>query len=336
MAKIVIDAGHGGIDSGAVGNGIVEKDLTLKISKYIYDRLKELGLDVRLTREIDETISPSDRVNRILSFFGDGSDVIVLSNHINAGGGDGAEVIYSLRNKDTLANLILNELKNSGQNIRRSYQKTLPTDKTKDYYFIQRETPNTESLIVEYGFLDGKGDDVSQLKNNYQEYAEAVVKAIIEYLNLTYIPVQKVNYYTVVSGDTLWNIARRFNTTVSDLKDINGLTNSLLSIGQTLKIPTEEIKNYNNIYTVKKGDTLYNIAKNYDTTVNELLQLNNLISTNLSIGQRLNIPSNSYTVTSGDTLWSIARRFNTTINDLKILNNLANDILSIGQILKVK
>ena len=336
MAKIVIDAGHGGIDSGAVGNGIVEKDLTLKISKYIYDRLKELGLDVRLTREIDETISPSDRVNRILSFFGDGSDVIVLSNHINAGGGDGAEVIYSLRNKDTLANLILNELKNSGQNIRRSYQKTLPTDKTKDYYFIQRETPNTESLIVEYGFLDGKGDDVSQLKNNYQEYAEAVVKGIIEYLNLTYIPVQKVNYYTVVSGDTLWNIARRFNTTVSDLKDINGLTNSLLSIGQTLKIPTEEIKTYNNIYTVKKGDTLYNIAKNYDTTVNELLQLNNLISTNLSIGQKLNIPSNSYTVTSGDTLWSIARRFNTTINDLKILNNLANDILSIGQILKVK
>ena len=335
MAKIVIDAGHGGIDSGAVGNGIVEKDLTLKISKYIYDRLKELGLDVRLTREIDETISPSDRVNRILSFFGDGSDVIVLSNHINAGGGDGAEVIYSLRNKDTLANLILNELKNSGQNIRRSYQKTLPTDKTKDYYFIQRETPNTESLIVEYGFLDGKGDDVSQLKNNYQEYAEAVVKGIIEYLNLTYIPVQKVNYYTVVSGDTLWNIARRFNTTVSDLKDINGLTNSLLSIGQTLKIPTEEIKTYN-IYTVKKGDTLYNIAKNYDTTVNELLQLNNLISTNLSIGQKLNIPSNSYTVTSGDTLWSIARRFNTTINDLKILNNLANDILSIGQILKVK
>ena len=336
MAKIVIDAGHGGIDSGAVGNGIVEKDLTLKISKYIYDRLKELGLDVRLTREIDETISPSDRVNRVLSFFGDGSDVIVLSNHINAGGGDGAEVIYSLRNKDTLANLILNELKNSGQNIRRSYQKTLPTDKTKDYYFIQRETPNTESLIVEYGFLDGKGDDVSQLKNNYQEYAEAVVKAIIEYLNLTYIPVQKVNYYTVVSGDTLWNIARRFNTTVSDLKDINGLTNSLLSIGQTLKIPTEEIKTYNNIYTVKKGDTLYNIAKNYDTTVNELLQLNNLISTNLSIGQKLNIPSNSYTVTSGDTLWSIARKFNTTINDLKILNNLANDILSIGQILKVK
>ena len=42
MAKIVVDAGHGGIDSGAVGNGIIEKDLTLKISKYIYDRLKEL------------------------------------------------------------------------------------------------------------------------------------------------------------------------------------------------------------------------------------------------------------------------------------------------------
>ena len=44
--KIVIDAGHGGSDSGAVGNGIIEKELTLKIAKYIYDRLNELGADV--------------------------------------------------------------------------------------------------------------------------------------------------------------------------------------------------------------------------------------------------------------------------------------------------
>ena len=86
MAKIVIDAGHGGIDSGAVGNGIVEKDLTLKISNYIYNRLKELGLDVVLTRATDETLTPTERVNRVLSAFGNNSDVIVLSNHINAGG----------------------------------------------------------------------------------------------------------------------------------------------------------------------------------------------------------------------------------------------------------
>ena len=235
MAKIVIDPGHGGIDSGATKNGIIEKDLTLKISNYIYNRLKELGLDVKMTRTDDETLSPTERVNRVLNAFGDSGDVIVLSNHINAGGGDGAEVIYALRNKDTLANLILNELKKEGQNIRRSYQRTLPSDKSKDYYFMQRNTGNTESLTIEYGFLDGKGDDVNQLKENYQKYAEAVVRAVIEYLNLTYIPVNN-NYYVVQSGDTLYSLAKKFNTTVDKLKELNNLVGNILSIGQILKL----------------------------------------------------------------------------------------------------
>lgn len=89
MAKIVVDAGHGGNDPGASGNGIIEKEYTLKISQYIYDRLRQLGLDVKMTRTEDETLSPSERVNRVLNAFGNTSDVIVVSNHINAGGGDG-------------------------------------------------------------------------------------------------------------------------------------------------------------------------------------------------------------------------------------------------------
>ena len=77
---------HGGDDPGAIGNGIVEKDLTLEISKYMYDRLKSLGIPVYITRNTDETLSPTDRVNRILNAFGNDKDVIVVSNHINAGG----------------------------------------------------------------------------------------------------------------------------------------------------------------------------------------------------------------------------------------------------------
>ena len=88
MAKIVIDAGHGGNDPGASGNGIIEKEYTLKISEYIYNRLKDLGLDVKMTRTTDETLSPSERVNRVLNAFGNSGDVLVISNHINAGGGD--------------------------------------------------------------------------------------------------------------------------------------------------------------------------------------------------------------------------------------------------------
>ena len=90
MAKIVIDAGHGGDDPGASGNGIIEKDLTLKISQYMYDRFKDLGIPVKMTRTTDETISPTERVKRVLDAYGNSNDVIVISNHINAGGADGS------------------------------------------------------------------------------------------------------------------------------------------------------------------------------------------------------------------------------------------------------
>ena len=85
---IVVDAGHGGSDPGASGNGIIEKEYNLKIANYIYNRLKELGLPVYITRSTDETLNPTDRVNRVLSAFGNDDNVIVLSNHLNAGGGD--------------------------------------------------------------------------------------------------------------------------------------------------------------------------------------------------------------------------------------------------------
>lgn len=164
-----------------------------------------------MTRTTDETLSPTERVNRVLDAFGNSSDVLVISNHINAGGGDGAEVIYALRNKDTLSNLILNELESEGQNVRKAYQRRLPSDTSKDYYFMQRNTGDTESITVEYGFLDSKGDDVNQLKNNWEDYAEAVVRAIVEYLNLGYVPVPGGNYYTVQSGDTIFMGNNEYN-----------------------------------------------------------------------------------------------------------------------------
>ena len=86
--KIVIDPGHGGSDPGASGNGIVEKNLNLDISKYMFDRFRELGVPVSITRSDDSTLSPSDRVKKILGFYGDDPSVIVISNHINAGGAE--------------------------------------------------------------------------------------------------------------------------------------------------------------------------------------------------------------------------------------------------------
>lgn len=341
--KVVIDAGHGGSDSGAIGNGIIEKNLTLDISKYMYDRLKELGVPVKLTRNSDVDLPASERTQRVLDQYGNGKDVIVISNHINAGGAEGAEVIYALRNKDTLAKKILDELEKQGQLVRKYYQRRLPRDYNKDYYYMLRNTPNTEALIVEYGFLDN-ASDANKLKNNYKKYAEAVVKAVTEYAGYKYVPLSGSDYYVVKKGDTLWSIARAYGLTVDKLKSLNNLTSNNLTIGDSLivKDSSENSDNSSSVdnnkyYIVKKGDSLYSIARRNNMTVDELKSLNNLTSNILSIGQKLiissgsNVPNNVYVVKKGDTLWSIANNFNVSVNDLKNANNKSNNSLSIGE-----
>ena len=90
IKSVVIDAGHGGADNGASGNGIIEKNLTLDISKYMYDRFKELGVPVKMTRTSDVDLDANARPKVVLDQYGNGKDVIVLSNHINAGGAEGS------------------------------------------------------------------------------------------------------------------------------------------------------------------------------------------------------------------------------------------------------
>ena len=335
--SIVLDPGHGGSDNGASGNGIIEKNLTLDISKYMYNEFKKLGIPVSITREDDVTLSPSDRVKKILSYYGNNPNVIVISNHINAGGGEGAEVIYALRDKSTLADTVLNEIEKTGQVVRKTYQRRLPSNTSKDYYFIHRDTGKTEPIIVEYGFLDN-ASDANRLKNNYKEYADAVVKAVASYIGVPYI---SESTYIVKSGDSLYSIAKKYNTTVDEIKKLNNLTSNSLSIGQILNMPLSEVVLVNE-YIVKSGDSLYSIANKYNTTVNELKSLNNLSNNTLSIGQVLKLPKvdeivtvNEYIVKSGDSLYSIAKKYNTSVDELKSLNNLTSNMLSVGQKLNI-
>ena len=342
VRKVIIDPGHGGTDSGATGNNLLEKDYNLLISKYMYDRFKELGVPVAITRDSDTTLSPTDRVNTILNKFGNSSDVILISNHVNSGGGEGAEVIYALRNKDTLAKNIINNIGTTGQTTRKYYQRRLPSDTSKDYYFIHRNTGNLEPLIVEYGFIDNT-KDVEFLKENYKELAEAVISAVANYIGVPYTPPEGLitNTYIVQKGDSLYSIANKLGTTVSELKKENNLTSNTLQIGQILRIPTKEIyEGEENIYIVQKGDTLYSVAMANNTTVDELKKANNLTSNILSTGQLLKIPSallpeSTYTVKKGDSLYSIANKYNTTVEELKRINNLTSNTLSIGQVLKL-
>ena len=346
--RVVVDAGHGGSDPGAVNGNFKEKDFNLQSANYIYNRLNELGVPVAITRTDDEDIGRNERLRRMLNSFGNDEDVIILSNHINAGGGEGAEVVYSLRNNDTLAKMILNEIGNAGQIQRKVYQRRLPEDPSKDYYYIMRQTPNTEAVLIEYGFIDNQRD-LNKLQNNLLDYAEGVVKAVTNYIGVPYLPpegnIEEPNVYIVRRGDTLYSIARNNNISVDELRRINNLQSDMLMIGQKILIPTREdiLQEDYNVYTVKAGDTLYSIARSFGVSVDDIITLNRLNSVGLTIGQQLLIPTNGiqivgvvdYTIKPGDSLWKIANNCGATVDDIVKLNNLDSTIIYPGQIIKL-
>lgn len=156
--------------------------------------------------------------------------------------------------------------------------------------------------------------------------------------------------YTVKPGDTLWGISNQYGVSVTELARINNVTADKLRVGQVLTIPSKSGTNPSNmfIYTVQKGDSLYSIAKKYYTTVNDIVDINNLTNLTLQIGQKLRIPEKytegelimpnftNYTVKKGDSLYSIARNFNTTVDQIKKDNTLVTNTLSIGQVLKIR
>ncbi len=179
-------------------------------------------------------------------------------------------------------------------------------------------------------------------------------------------------YYTVQSGDTLSGIALKFSTTSSKLAQLNSLSNpNLIYVGQRLLVNQGSDSNSSSSdqsssattnteasaasYTVKSGDTLSGIASQYNTTVNQIVSLNQLSNPNLIyVGQVLKLKNSqttnssssssstaattagTYTVKAGDTLSAIASRYSTSSSTLASLNSLSNpNLIYVGQVLKV-
>lgn len=137
--------------------------------------------------------------------------------------------------------------------------------------------------------------------------------ATIFFLHLGAAGVFANEVYTVKSGDNLWKIAQAYNTTVNNLIVLNNLENDFLNIGQKLIIKSSTTNIVNNIpdnvetttpqltpsspnstiYLVKAGDNLWLISNQYNTTIDSIKQLNNLVSDALYVGQELIIPNNN-------------------------------------------
>lgn len=139
---------------------------------------------------------------------------------------------------------------------------------------------------------------------------------------------------------------------IDNKNDANKLENNLTdfaegvvkAIAEYLGVPYTPPGQYNttNMYTVKKGDTLYSISKKTSVPIDTIIRLNNLTSSSLKIGQKLKLSEDNsnetpientdiYQVERGDTLYSIALKYNTNVDTLKKINNLSSNTLSIGQ-----
>ncbi|MCY8281636.1 LysM peptidoglycan-binding domain-containing protein, partial [Bacillus inaquosorum] len=163
----------------------------------------------------------------------------------------------------------------------------------------------------------------------------------------------------VKKGDTLWDLSRKYDTTISKIKSENHLRSDIIYAGQTLSIngksssSKSSSSSSSSTYKVKSGDSLWKISKKYGMTVSELKKLNGLKSDLLRIGQVLKLKgstsssssssskvssssTSTYKVKSGDSLSKIASKYGTTVSKLKSLNGLKSDLIYAGQVLKVK
>lgn len=190
---------------------------------------------------------------------------------------------------------------------------------------------------------------LKQINNLYSNDLYPGQTLIIEPLNNQD---EKTITYVVRFGDTLEDVANKYNVDISEIKALNNLENNDLTLGQVLVIPNfstdENIEDNDIIYTVQNGDSLYRISKMFNISVDDLKRLNNLESNLLKIGQKLIVGRKSndsindtqedyenYIVLPDDNLYSIANKKNITIDELKRINNLTSSMLQVGQQLKV-
>lgn len=180
MYKVYVGIGHGGSDSGAVGNGFLEKNLTLSIGKYCNERLKQYGIETKISRTSDIDSSINSKVAASNAFKAD----VCMDIHINAGGGDGSEVYYShiSPNGKKLAQAIVDSMVKIGQNTR-GIKTKLDTDGT-DYFGMIRMT-DAPAVLVECAFIDNANDiKIINTEAKRKIFGYAIADGVANYLGV--------------------------------------------------------------------------------------------------------------------------------------------------------
>lgn len=180
--KVFIGVGHGGIDSGAVGNGFKEKDLNLAIAQAVNSELVRHNVSVLMSRTKDVNDPLSDEIKECNAFNPD----LAVDIHNNAGGGDGAEAFYHYGGgtSKTLADNILSEIVSIGQNSRGA--KIRKNAEGRDYYGFIRQT-KAPAVIVECAFVDNATDiKIIDTVAEQKAMGEAIAKGILKTLGISY------------------------------------------------------------------------------------------------------------------------------------------------------
>lgn len=252
--------------------------------------------------------------------------------------------LNSIKGSNLQVGQVLNIPSKSGTNPNNLFMYTVV--KGDSLYKIAQKYNTTVQAIIDLNYLKNTNLSVGQILRIPEMYTPEDQMIMPNYKN-----------YTVKRGDSLYKIALENDISIDTIKKDNSLTSNTLRIGQVLRLrlPASQMASVEECfgeeytppsdnlvtYTVKKGDNLYNIARNYNTSVSEILNLNNLSSANLSIGQQLKIPTSSstnntiYVVKKGDNLYDIAKKYNTTVDSIKRKNNLTSNLLQIGQKLTI-
>ncbi len=189
-------------------------------------------------------------------------------------------------------------------------------------------------------------------------FATPIIKNIHQNKKIKKEEEKKFIFYSVKSGDTLFSIAKKFKVSLGEIQKANKLSSlTLIHPGDKLKIPNknfiEEAKkavkeNKKTVYKIKRGDTLYSIARKFHMKLDDLIKLNKLHKNKLlTPGEEINVYApkevlqkrkvvTKHIVSKGETLWSIAKKYNLSVRDLKILNpKVRYKRLKAGMILSV-